>query len=274
MTSPTAPSPTATSEEALVLREDKDKVAWLTLNRPSKLNALSEAMIDALSSVLDDLADDASVRVVVIKGAGKAYSAGHDLKEMMSRPELEPCATLFNACAKMMLKIHHLPQPVIAMVDGIAAAAGCQLVAQCDLAIASTQSKFATSGINLALFCATPSVPLSRAIGRKAAAEMLYTGKFISAEEAERLGLLNRAVGAEVLEAEVENLALEIASKSPAAIEFGKRLFLNQLDLPIEEAYGIAAQTMAQNMQHPDTRHGVRAFIDKQPMPQWRDRKE
>ena len=265
MTSPTDDAP-------LVLREDRDKIAWLTLNRPNKLNALSEAMIDALGHAFDALAEDTSIRVVVISGEGKAFSAGHDLKEMMSKPEQGPCEVLFNACARVMLKIHHMPQPVIAKIDGIATAAGCQLVAQCDLAIASTHSKFATSGINLGLFCATPSVPLSRAIGRKAAAEMLYTGKFISADAAAQLGLLNRAVGAEVLDAEVENLALEIASKSPSAIEFGKRLFLAQIDRPLEEAYKIAAETMATNMQHPDARHGVRAFIDKQPAPEWKDR--
>jgi len=253
-------------------REDRDQIAWLTLNRPTKLNALSEAMIEALSVELDAIAQDTGVRVVVISGAGKAFSAGHDLKEMMSKPEQAPCEVLFNACANMMMKIHHLPQPVIAHVDGIATAAGCQLVAQCDLAIASRHSKFATSGINLGLFCATPSVPLSRAIGRKAAAEMLYTGKFITAEEAEHLGLINRAVGAEVLDVEVENLALEIASKSPSAIAFGKRLFLNQIDRPLDEAYAVAAKTMAANMQHLDARDGVRAFIDKQPSPKWKDR--
>jgi len=268
----TSPPKNDTLDDVLVTREDRDQVAWLTLNRPKKLNALSEAMIAALSTELDVLSQDTSVRVVVISGAGKAFSAGHDLKEMMSKPEQAPCEVLFNACAEMMLKIHHLPQPVIAHVDGIATAAGCQLVAQCDLAIASDRSKFATSGINLGLFCATPSVPLSRAIGRKAAAEMLYTGKFISADEAERLGLLNRAVGAEVLDAEVENLALEIASKSPSAIEFGKRLFLNQIDKPLDQAYAIAAKTMSANMQHTDARDGVGAFIKKQPSPKWKDR--
>ena len=270
MTAPDTPS--NPDDAPFVLREDRDQVAWLTLNRPNKLNALSEGMIDAVGRTLDALAEDTAIRTVVIGGAGKAFSAGHDLKEMMSQPEQAPCEALFNACARMMLKIHHMPQPVIAMVDGIATAAGCQLVAQCDLAIASDRSKFATSGINLGLFCATPSVPLSRAIGRKAAAEMLFTGKFISATEAERLGLLNRAVGADVLEAEVENLALEIASKSPSAIEFGKRLLHAQIDRPLEDAYAIAAETMATNMQHADARHGIRAFIDKQPLPQWKDR--
>ncbi|MBL4615760.1 MAG: enoyl-CoA hydratase [Magnetovibrio sp.] len=258
--------------EPYVLRKDRDKIAWLTLNRPKKLNALCDAMIAAISNTLDAIANDPSVHVVVISGAGKAFCAGHDLKEMMSKPEQGPCEVLFNACSEMMLKVHHMPQPVIAKVDGIATAAGCQLVAQCDLAIASTTSKFATSGINLGLFCATPSVPLSRAIGRKAAAEMLYTGKFMGAQEAAQLGLLNRCVGAEVLDVEVENLALEIASKSPSAIEFGKRLFLSQIDRPLEEAYAIAAETMACNMQHLDARHGIQAFIDKKPSPQWKDR--
>lgn len=261
------------SAEPLVTREDKDGVAWLTLNSPKKLNALSAATIQAMSETLDTISSDTAVRVVVISGAGgKAFSAGHDLKEMMAQPDQEPCEVLFGACAEMMLKIHHLPQPVIAKVDGIATAAGCQLVAQCDLAIASDHSRFATSGINLGLFCATPSVPVSRAIGRKATAELLYTGKFLSAEEAERLGLINRAVGQEVLDAEVENLALEIASKSPAAITHGKQLLMNQVEMTLEDAYAFAAKTMACNMQETDTREGIQAFIDKQPMPKWKDR--
>jgi enoyl-CoA hydratase/carnithine racemase len=254
------------------LREDNDAVATLTLNNPKKLNALSGAMIQALDDALDAIATDTSVRVVVLTGAGKAFSAGHDLKEMIAAPEPKPCNELFGACSKMMLKIHHLPQPVIARVNGIAAAAGCQLVAQCDLAIASSEAKFATSGINLGLFCATPSVPLSRAVNKKAAAEMLLTGRFIDAAEAERLGLINRAVGAEVLDAEVANLALEIASKSPESVTLGKRLFLDQLGLPLEDAYAMAAKTMTENMQAEDTRTGIRAFVEKQPQPTWSNR--
>lgn len=263
---------TLSTSEDLVVRDDAGAVATLTLNNPKKLNALSDAMIAALSARLDEIAADTSVRVVVLTGAGKAFSAGHDLKEMLSNPELEACHTLFGACAEMMLKIPRLPQPVIAKVNGVAAAAGCQLVAQCDLAIASTEARFATSGINLGLFCSTPSVPLSRAMGRKAAAEMLYTGKFVDAEEAARLGLLNRAVGPEVLDVEVENLAQEIASKSPEAVSLGKRVFLDQLDHPLEEAYRIAARDMAENMQFDDTREGIKAFVEKRPVPEWKDR--
>lgn len=257
----------------LVLREDVDAVAALTLNNPKKLNALSHAMIAALSAALDAIATDTRVRAVVITGQGKAFCAGHDLKEMIATPEPEPCDELFGACSAMMLKIARLPQPVIARVNGVAAAAGCQLVAQCDLAIASTDAKFATSGINFGLFCATPSVPLSRAVGKKAAAEMLYTGHFIHADEAARLGLINRAVGPEILDAEVDNLAREIASKSPEAIRLGKALFLEQLNQPLEDAYRMAARTMADNMQIEDAREGIKAFVEKRPQPTGKDRK-
>mgnify|MGYP000651415250 CR=1 FL=1 len=262
-----------TEADPLVLSDLRDGVATLTLNNPKKLNALSNAMIEALSAALDDTAADTRVRVVVLAAAGKAFCAGHDLKEMIAHPELEACEAVFGACSSLMLKIAHLPLPVIAKVNGIATAAGCQLVAQCDLAIASTDAKFATSGINLGLFCATPAVPLSRAMGRKAAAEMLYTGRFIHADEAARLGLINRAVGAEILDAEVENLALEIASKSPEAIRLGKALFVKQLDHPLEEAYRLAARAMADNMQGDGAREGIQAFVEKRPLPQWKDRK-
>lgn len=265
---------TDTPAENLVLRDDADGVATLTLNDPRKLNALSDPMIAALSGRLDEVGADTAVRVVVLEGAGKAFCAGHDLKEMLASPERDQCEGLFGTCSEMMLKIPRLPQPVVAKVNGVAVAAGCQLVAQCDLAIASTEARFATSGINLGLFCSTPSVALSRAVGRKAAAEMLYTGRFVDAEEAERLGLINRAVGAEVLDAEVDNLAREIASKSPEAIALGKRVFLDQLDHPLEEAYRVAARDMAANMQFTATREGIQAFVDKAPLPQWKDRQK
>lgn len=262
-----------TDPAPIILHETVGAVATLTLNDPRKLNALSDAMIHALSTALDAIATDPTVRVVVLAAAGKAFSAGHDLKAIIAKPELEPCTELFDACSAMMLKIARLPQPVIAKVGGIATAAGCQLVAQCDLAIAGTDAKFATSGINLGLFCATPSVPLSRAIGRKAAAEMLYTGRFIDAREAARLGLVNRVVGTEVLDVEVENLALEIASKSPEAVRLGKALLLEQLDHPLEQAYRLAARAMAANMQTEDAREGIKAFVEKRPVPQPKDRK-
>lgn len=264
MAHPRSPHP-----DALVIRQDNDAVATLTLNNPNKLNALSNAMIKALSAELNAIAADTSVRAVVLTGAGKAFSAGHDLKEIIVAPEPEPSGELFGAYSALMLKIARLPQPVIARVNGVATAAGCQLVAQCDLAIASTDAKFATSGINLGLFCATPAVPLSRTVGKKAAAEMLYTGRFIDAAEAQRIGLINRAVGPEVLDVEVANLALEIASKSPEAIRLGKQFFLAQLDLPLEEAYAMAASAMTDNLQMADTRAGIRAFVEKRPLPTW-----
>lgn len=261
-----------TEPHPLILRTDTNAVATLTLNNPKKLNALSDAMIAALSDAFDAIAADTSVRVVVLTGAGKAFSAGHDLKEMIATPEVEPCEALFGACAELMLKIARLPQPVIAKVGGVAAAAGCQLVAQCDLAIASTHAKFATSGINLGLFCATPSVALTRAVGKKAAAEMLFSGRFVDAEEAARLGLVNRAVGPEILDAEVDNLAQEIASKSPQAVTLGKTLLHEQQGLSLEDAYRLAARTMADNMQIDDAREGIRAFVEKRPLPTWPNR--
>lgn len=266
------PHPPAPASEPLVLRQDADAIATLTLNNPRQLNALSGAMIAALAAELDAIAADTAVRAVVLGASGKAFSAGHDLKEVLTQPEPEPCTALFGACSTLMLKIAYLPQPVIARVQGIATAAGCQLVAQCDLAIASSDAKFATSGINLGLFCATPSVPLSRAVGKKAAAEMLYTGRFIDADQAQAIGLINRAVGPEVLDAEVENLALEIASKSPEAIRLGKALFHGQLGLPLDDAYAMAARAMADNMQTDDARAGIRAFVEKRPLPTWKDR--
>lgn len=261
--------PPSPSTDALVIRQDGDAVTTLTLNNPNKLNALSSAMIKTLSAEFDAIAADTSVRAVVLTGAGKAFSAGHDLKEIIATPEPKPSGELFGAYSSLMLKIAHLPQPVIARVNGVATAAGCQLVAQCDLAIASTDAKFATSGINLGLFCATPAVPLSRAVGKKAAAEMLYTGRFINAAEAQRIGLINRAVGPEVLDVEVANLALEIASKSPEAIRLGKQLFLAQLGLPLEDAYAMAARAMVDNLQTADARAGIQAFVEKRPMPIW-----
>lgn len=261
-----------TQTDLLIIREDNEGVATLTLNNPKKLNALSAAMISALSNALDAIAADTRVRVVVITGSGKAFCAGHDLKEMIATPEPAPSAALFGACSTMMLKIANLPQPVIARVNGVAAAAGCQLVAQCDLAIASTDAKFATSGINLGLFCATPSVPLTRAVGNKAAAELLYSGRFIDGVEAQRIGLINRAVGPEILDAEVDNLAREIAAKSPEAIHLGKALLHAQQGQSLEDAYIMAARTMSDNLQTDDAREGIKAFVEKRTLPTWKDR--
>jgi len=256
----------------LVLREDVDGVTALTLNAPSRLNALSAAMVQALADELNAIAADTSVRVVILAAAGKAFCAGHDLKEIIATPDPAACEALFGAGASLMLQIAALPQPVIAKVQGIATAGGCQLVAGCDLAIASVDAKFAASGINLGLFCAMPSVPIVRSIGRKAAAEMLYTGRFIDAVDAADQGLINRAVGAEILDVEVENLAREIAAKSPAAIAAGKAFLRAQLELSLDDAYALATRAMADNMQMEDAQGGVKAFVEKRPLPAGKDR--
>jgi len=255
--------------EPLVIHEsDARGVVTLTLNRPTAFNSLSEAMLDALQSALERVAADETARVVVIAAAGKAFCAGHDLKEMRAEPSQGYYERLFAQCARMMLTIQQLPQPVIARVHGIATAAGCQLVAMCDLAVAVREAKFAVSGINLGLFCATPSVALSRNLGRKAAFEMLVTGDFISAEQAREKGLVNRVVDADQLDAEVAALATRIAAKPRVALALGKALFYRQLEAGIEAAYSDAGRTMACNMMDDAALEGVQAFIDKRP-PDW-----
>jgi enoyl-CoA hydratase/carnithine racemase len=209
------------AQAPLVLIERSGPVATLTLNRPAQFNALSEGMLDALDAALSEIAADGSARVVVLAAAGKAFCAGHDLREMRASPSLEYYQTLFSRCAKMMMTIQRMPQPVIARVHGIATAAGCQLVGMCDLAVASEDAKFAVSGVNLGLFCATPSVALSRNLSRKAAFEMLVTGEFIDAQAAEQRGLINRAVPAAELDAEIGRIAQLIASKPQVAISAG-----------------------------------------------------
>lgn len=263
---------TMTDLAPLVLREDLDAIATLTLNAPRKLNALSAAMVSALADALDAIASDTSVRVVIIAAAGKAFSAGHDLKELIATPEPASCEALFGAGAALMLQIAALPQPVIAKVQGLATAGGCQLVAQCDLAVAAVDAKFAASGINLGLFCAMPSVPIVRATGRKAAAKLLYTGRFIDASEAARIGLINAAVGADILDVEVDNLAREIAAKSPTSIASGKAFLRAQVDLKLDDAYTLATDAMSDNMQADDARDGIKAFVEKRPLPAWKDR--
>ena len=263
-----------TTEEPSVLRNDINQVAWLTLNRPERMNALSREMISALSSEIDKIATDTSIRVVVLKGAGVAFSSGHDLKEIMQaadRDDTQEIENTIESCTQLMLKIQHLPQPVIASVHGTATAAGCQLVAACDIAIAGSHARFATSGINLGLFCSTPLVQISRSVGKSAALEMAFTGKFVSAEDALRIGLVSKCVGTEVLDAEVENIALEIASKSPIAIRLGKELFYKQRELGIDGAYSLAMETMNTNLQNSDSREGIKAFIEKRTPPKWRD---
>jgi len=249
--------------DPVLLRDDRDGVATLTLNRPRRFNALSQAMLDALQRAVDAIAKDAAVRVVVLAGAGKAFCAGHDLKEMRADPSPEFQQALFRQCSRFMIALSRLPQPVIARVHGIATAAGCQLVAACDLAVAADDARFAVSGINLGLFCATPSVALSRNVSRKQAFEMLVTGDTIDAQTAFERGLVNRVVPANGLDAEVARLAGTIADKSPAAIAAGKRLFYRQLEMGVEAAYQLASQTMACNMLEADACAGIDGFINR-----------
>ncbi len=257
------------SDEPLLLQHrDERGVVALTLNRPQAFNALSEAMLAALAEAFDALAKDESVRVVVLGAGGKAFCAGHDLKEMRAEPSLEYYQRLFAQCAQVMLAIQRLPVPVIARVQGIATAAGCQLVAMCDLAVASRDARFAVSGVNLGLFCSTPGVALSRNLPRKAAFEMLVTGEFISADEALAKGLVNRVAAPEALDAEVEALVARIVAKPRVAIALGKGLFYRQLEEGIAAAYEDAGRTMACNMMDASALEGVQAFIEKRP-PNW-----
>ncbi len=256
-------------EEAVVLRrKDARGAVTLTLNRPHAFNALSEAMLAALQHELEAIGEDESVRVVVLASEGKAFCAGHDLKEMRAKPSLEYYQRLFSQCFEMMLGIQQLPVPVVARVQGVATAAGCQLVAMCDLAVAASSAKFGVSGVNLGLFCSAPGVALSRNILPKAAFEMLVTGELISAEEAKVCGLINRVVEPEQLDAEVEKLVAAIIAKPRIAVALGKEFFYRQIELGIASAYKAAAQTMACNMIDEAALEGVQAFIDKRP-PSW-----
>ncbi len=248
-------------------RDDRG-VHTLVLNRASSFNALSEDMLAALQAALDFVALDATARVVVIAAGGKAFCAGHNLKDMLAHPELAYYQKLFAQCTRMMLSIQNLPVPVIARVQGLATAAGCQLVAQCDLAVAATNANFGVNGIDVGLFCATPSVPLVRNMPAKQAMEMLLTGEFISADEARIRGLVNRVASLEMLDAEMEKLVQSILLKPREAIAMGKALFYKQRETGIEAAYQLASQTMACNMSHPVAQEGVQAFVDKR-KPQW-----
>ena len=243
-------------------------VHTLTLNRASAFNALSEDMLDALQAALDFVTLDATARVVVIAATGKAFCAGHNLKDMRANPELAYYQKLFAQCTRMMLSIQNLGVPVIAKVQGLATAAGCQLVAQCDLALAASNASFGVNGIDVGLFCATPSVPLSRNMPAKQAMEMLLTGEFITADEARVRGLVNRVAPLDALDAELEKLVVSILAKPRDAIAMGKALFYKQRETNIEAAYQLAGQTMACNMSHPVAQEGVQAFIDKR-KPQW-----
>lgn len=255
--------------QPLVLSRRDAGVLTLTLNRASQFNALSSAMMAALHKALEQASTDTDVRVVVLAAAGKAFCAGHDLREMRATPGLDFYRELFAQCSRLMMQVQRMPQPVIAQVQGIATAAGCQLVAMCDLALAADTAQFAVSGVNLGLFCATPSVALSRNLGRKQAFEMLVTGGFITAQQALERGLVNRVVPADALEAEVLRLAAVICAKPREAIAAGKGMFYRQLEMGIEAAYQLAGQTMACNMMEASALEGVQAFIEKRP-PAWK----
>ena len=259
------------SEAPILLRELEDSgVLRLTLNRPEARNALSMALMAEMIAALDEAAANREVRVVVIAGAGVGFCPGHDLREMRSDPRREAYDRIFNRCSEMMQKIVRLPQPVIAEVHGIATAAGCQLVASCDLAIASEEARFATSGINVGLFCSTPMVALSRAIGRKAAMEMLLTGDFIDAQTAKALGLVNHVVPAAELHGAADALARRVAAKSARAIALGKDAFYRQLELGLAEAYAYTSQVMTTNKLAEDAEEGIDAFLEKR-RPVWKD---
>jgi enoyl-CoA hydratase/carnithine racemase len=261
----------AGSAEPVLLRSDDEGIVTLTLNRPEKFNALSEALLASIQHELDEIANDDTLRVVIIAANGKAYSAGHDLKEMRASDDREYHRALFDRCGRMMVSINRLPQPVIAQVNGIATAAGCQLVANCDLAVAADDARFAVSGINFGLFCSTPAVPLSRNVPRKHAMQMLLTGDFISAEQARNFGLVNEVVSPAELGSATRALAGKITAKSAYSIRLGKEMFYRQLSMDLAEAYAYASERMACNMDSLDAREGIDAFIEKR-RPEWKHR--
>lgn len=267
-------APAMATRHSILERRDAGGIATLTLNDPSSRNSLSEAMLAALSQTLASIADDRSVRAVVLAAVGPCYSSGHNLKEMTAR-RADPdrgrdyFAGMMKRCAAMMQQIVTLPQPVIAAVQGLATAAGCQLVATCDLAVASDEARFCTPGVNIGLFCSTPMVALSRAVGRKPAMEMLLSGLPVDAAAAERWGLVNRAVAPEALEAEVEAMARLIASKSPHTLKVGKEAFYRQMEMGLDDAYRHASRVMTENMLAMDAAEGIDAFLEKRP-PVWR----
>jgi enoyl-CoA hydratase/carnithine racemase len=265
MTVTTSPA----QEAPVLLREVKDGIATLTLNRPGARNALSRDLMSALQGALEAVRGDRDVKVVVLAANGPVFCAGHDLKEMRANPGREIYEALFRQCSRLMLTITRLPQPVIAKVQGMATAAGCQLVATCDLALAARTARFATPGVNIGLFCSTPMVALSRAVGRKPAMEMLLTGETIDADTAVRLGLINRAVEPAELDAAVAKLAGTIAAKSPLTVAIGKEAFYRQLELDLERAYEYASEVMTRNMLARDAEEGIDAFLQKRE-PVWR----
>jgi enoyl-CoA hydratase/carnithine racemase len=260
---------------APLIREDHEGVAVLTLNHPQAINALSEEMLSALQDAFDEIAGDRAVNAVILRSAGDHFCAGHNLKEMTARRAnadggFQYFQKLFATCSRMMTSIVNLPQPVIAEVKGIATAAGCQLVASCDLAVASEEARFATSGVNIGLFCSTPMVALTRNVARKFAMEMLLLGEFIPAARAAEIGLVNRVVPRAELEAETMRVARIIADKSPAAIRIGKQAFYEQAAMGLDEAYAYTGRVMAENMLTRDAEAGIDAFVTKAPMPEWK----
>ena len=254
-------------DQPSLLRDNRDGIATLTMNRPAQMNLLTLEMLRSLQAAFDAIAKDESVRVVVLAGAGKGFCAGHDLKEIRGLGSPEKVSALFGACNAMMLSIERLPQPVIARVHGAAAAAGCQLVAQCDLAVASEAAKFTTPGVNWGFFCSTPGVPIGRNLLRKHAMEMLLTGDMVDAQKALEWGLVNQVVPADALDAAVAELAAKIAVKPPATIAAGKRAFYQQMDLGVAQAYELAGGVIAASFGHTEGRQGMDAFIEKRPPP-------
>ena len=254
--------------EKLLLRRDADGVAWLTLNRPAARNALSMALMQALDAELAAIEADAAVKVVVIAGAGPAFCAGHDLRELRSRPERAAYAATFELCSRLMVRVVRLPKPVIARVHGVATAAGCQLVASCDLAVAADNARFATPGVNIGLFCSTPMVALSRNVGRKMAMEMLLTGELVDAARAQAIGLVNQVVPEAELDAAVAALAGKISAKSPLTLAIGKEAFYRQAEMELDAAYAYASEAMTRNMLARDAAEGIDAFLTKR-TPTW-----
>jgi enoyl-CoA hydratase/carnithine racemase len=261
-------APLESAVEAPVLRSDVDGIATLTMNRPAQFNAINGAMLSGMQAALDAIANDDTVRVVVIAGAGRAFCPGHDLKEMLADSSEESIGDLFRRCCDVMLTMVRLPQPVIAKVHGIATAAGCQIVAACDLAVAAEDARFATSGINFGLFCATPGVPVSRNVSRKRAFAMLLTGGFIDARTAQDWGLVNRVAPADRLDAETEALARSMMDKPRAVVALGKKFFYDQLERPLADAYAQASGVITRNMLGAEAQEGVRAFVEKR-KPRW-----
>ena len=258
-------------DQPLVLRADEHHVATLTLNRPASRNALSEAMLDALGDQLTEIDADEDVHVVILAGAGPAFSAGHDLREIRAEDDPAFHERLFARCSDVMQQVTHLRQPVIACVGGVATAAGCQLVASCDLAVAGATARFATPGVNIGLFCSTPMVALTRTVAPKHAMEMLLTGELIGAAEAHRIGLINRVVPDEDLESATAALAEKIAAKSPLTIAVGKEAYHNQRDLTAADAYVHTSRVMVDNLRSDDAAEGIAAFLDKR-SPTWTGR--